>query len=157
MLAAFSVCTFHWMAEAERKRKGIAITVTSHVWNEQISRLSSVVDSFALETAADIPSASGSEAVCPNDGIPHLMQVVHSKSIVFNSLASQPSQAGSTAIFSKWNEAFMWEFATISHGKEVVFHTLDIPDKVNVYVEFYSGATHFQAKDGKSVVIKYFD
>ncbi|KAH8113626.1 hypothetical protein DFH11DRAFT_1600020 [Phellopilus nigrolimitatus] len=150
------------MSEAERKRKGIAITVPRHASNEQTSRFS-VMNTFVLVTAADIPSASGTEAMRPNDGLPHLMQVMHSKSTAltrqpnFDSLASRPSQAGSTAIFSTWNGAFMWELATICRGEEVVFRTLDIPDEVNVYVEFYSGAIRFRAKDRKSVVIQYFD
>lgn len=46
--SALSICTFHWMAKAERKRKGIGITVTMQVWSEQTSRLNSVVYSFAI-------------------------------------------------------------------------------------------------------------
>ncbi|KAH8115833.1 hypothetical protein DFH11DRAFT_1582312 [Phellopilus nigrolimitatus] len=150
------------MTEAERKRKGIAITVITEVSSEQTACYSSAMDSFHLETAADIPIASGCEALLPNDGLPRLTHVDNFKSTALNqqpkcnSYARQPSQTGSTAVVTYCNKDFVWALATMSCEKEVVFRTLDVPSVENVNVEFYSGALFFLTKDRKSVVIQYF-
>ncbi|KAH8113573.1 hypothetical protein DFH11DRAFT_308504 [Phellopilus nigrolimitatus] len=158
--ASLSVCTFHWMAEAERKRKGITITTLLSVLGEQPSHFYPVMDSFRLETAADL---SKSEAVLPSDSLPCLRHIGHIKSTAltrqsnFRSAASQSSQAGSITIVTNFNGAFVRCLATVSREEEMVFRPLNVPNEADVHVEFYSGALYFQTEDRESVVIQYFD
>lgn len=63
-------------------------------------------------------------------------------------------------MFSKRNGAFVWELATpflARVARKVVFRTFDVPDAMDMGVEFYSGAIYFRTTDGKSVVIQHFD
>ncbi|KAH8113609.1 hypothetical protein DFH11DRAFT_1727607 [Phellopilus nigrolimitatus] len=152
------------MAEAERKRKGIVITTLLHTWGEQISpRRYSVMNSFRLETAADISSTFKSESLLSSDGVPRLRHVGRLNSTAltrqpnYYGHARQLSQVNSTVIDSKRNEVLGPELATISHGKVVSRTLMGIPDREFVNVEFYSNALYFQSEDRESVVVQYFD
>ncbi|KAH8113621.1 hypothetical protein DFH11DRAFT_312721 [Phellopilus nigrolimitatus] len=161
--ASLSICTFHWMTEAERKRKGITMTTLLRTRSEETSRYYSVMDSFRLEAAVDISSTSKSETLSPSDGVSRLRHVGHLDSTAltrqpnYNRYARQLSQVNSTVIDSNCNGVPVPELATISREKVVSRTLVGIPDREFVNVEFYSSALYFESEDGNSVVIQYFD
>ncbi|KAH8104186.1 hypothetical protein DFH11DRAFT_1883725 [Phellopilus nigrolimitatus] len=94
--ARLSICTFHWKSEAERKRKGISITMSMDMFNQEASRYFSVLDSFILTTTAG--------TVSPNANLPSITHLERPGTMILDSQirkdsqVSRPSQAGSVMI-----------------------------------------------------------
>ncbi|KAH8108538.1 hypothetical protein DFH11DRAFT_1085674 [Phellopilus nigrolimitatus] len=164
--ARLSICTFHWKTEAERKREGIAITVSLDVLKRGALREFSMLDFFLLETATNTADVFKKGDLHPNDGLPRLVHCGHPKSTIALdpqpntwSIARPPSQAGLSVIMSydRALDRIVWVLATVSCGKEVVFRELDMPHVASLKAEFYSGALCSVTNDAKSVVIQYLD
>ncbi|KAH8103181.1 hypothetical protein DFH11DRAFT_317937 [Phellopilus nigrolimitatus] len=157
--ARLSICTFHWKSEAERKRKGISITMSMDMFNQEASRYFSVLDSFILTTTAG--------TVSPNANLPSITHLERPGTMILDSQirkdsqVSRPSQAGSVMIkfsdlpFVEHPQEEAWMLATVSCAGDVTYRTLNMPHTIRAKLEFCSGTLYFSTEE--SVVIQYFD
>ncbi|KAH8106438.1 hypothetical protein DFH11DRAFT_1830749 [Phellopilus nigrolimitatus] len=164
--AKLSICTFHWKSGAERKRKGIYITMSVDIRSTETPRCFPALDSFLLKTTAD---TGGVLEDGENDQLPSITHLERPGTIILDpqlrgySRVSRPSQAGS-AVMHFYDSApvndppwVVWMLATISCEGGMEYRTLDMPRSARVKMESYSGALYFVADDAKSIVIQYLD
>ncbi|KAH8118869.1 hypothetical protein DFH11DRAFT_1540967 [Phellopilus nigrolimitatus] len=152
--ARLSICTFHWKSEADRKRKGVSITMLAE------PEICPVLYSFLLEFPA--------VTVGPNARLPSITHVERPGTVILdpktrpNNSVCRPSQAGSVVIHSidpltaDDRREDLWTLATISSKGKLESRRLSMPGKV----EFYSGALYFATRVGNDVlqiVIQYLD
>ncbi|KAH8118873.1 hypothetical protein DFH11DRAFT_1723711 [Phellopilus nigrolimitatus] len=147
--ARLSICTFHWKSEADRKRKGVSITMLAE------PEICPVLYSFLLEFPA--------VTVGPNARLPSITHVERPGTTTFDphfhKYTDRPSQAGSVLMHSSDTgvdrREDVWVFATISSKGKLEHRTLSMPHADIAKVEFYSGALYFVTQG--SVVIQYLD
>ncbi|KAH8103175.1 hypothetical protein DFH11DRAFT_1735028 [Phellopilus nigrolimitatus] len=164
-----SICAFHWKPDGERRRKGVSITTSVDIDNQETFRVCSVLDSFLLETPANETGVSEESALLPSHSLPTITHLESPGTITLNqqismdSCVSRPSQASSMVITfrdilpTEGVPGIKWLLATVSCDGEVEYRTLEIPHAAKANVEFYSGALYFATEDAKSIVIQRLD
>ncbi|KAH8109077.1 hypothetical protein DFH11DRAFT_970814 [Phellopilus nigrolimitatus] len=145
-----SICNFHWKPEAERKARGINITVSQTGKDLNTSRIFLQVDSFHLD-----------EALLLDGGIPQLTHHKHwltglDPQINWYCTSMPPSQAGQILIHCYSSNGFSLKLATTSYEDGMVLKELPMLSII-CNMKFYSGALYFLTSDFASLVIQYFD